>query len=106
MNIVCNGSAICPKKLVKYLGAELDQTLSGESMAGKVLSGESMAGKVLSGESMSGKVLSKVYAQISFLYIKAKFLDCETRKLLASALFNATMTTLAAPGISALLRQQ
>ena len=38
LNIFCNGSKIKSKTTVKYLGAELDQTLSGETTAAKVIS--------------------------------------------------------------------
>ena len=37
LKIVCNGSEINHCSVVKYLGAELDQSLDGEVMAGKVL---------------------------------------------------------------------
>ena len=37
LNIKCKGSKIEPKDKVKYLGAILDQTLSGESMVNSIL---------------------------------------------------------------------
>ena len=66
MKVVCNGKSISPRPTVKYLGVDLDQSLSGETMA--------------------GKVVNKVYARLRFLHRKGKYLDCDTRKLLASAL--------------------
>ena len=66
LNIVCNGTTLAKKCNVKYLGAELDQSLNGEVMA--------------------GKVLSKVYGRLKFLYRKSGFLDYHSKKLLASAL--------------------
>ena len=64
--IVCNSSEINHCSVVKYLGAELDQSLDGEVMA--------------------GKVLNKVYSRLKNLYRKSKFLNQNTKKLLASAL--------------------
>ena len=66
LEIVCNGSEINHCSVVKYLGAELDQSLDGEVMA--------------------GKVLKKVYSRLKNLYRKSKFLNQNTKKLLASAL--------------------
>ena len=66
LKIVCNSSEINHCSVVKYLGAELDQSLDGEVMA--------------------GKVLNKVYSRLKNLYHKSKFLNQNTKKLLASAL--------------------
>ena len=67
LNILCNDSTkIKSKSTVKYLGAELDQALSGEMMA--------------------AKVISRANGRLKFLYRKAKFFDSSIRKLLASAL--------------------
>ena len=66
LSVVCDDTKISSSSTVKYLGAELDQSLDGEEMA--------------------RKVVNKVYARIKFLYRKSQFLDTNTRKLLASAL--------------------
>ena len=66
LRVVCNDTKISSSSRVKYLGAELDQSLDGEEMA--------------------RKVVNKVYARIKFLYRKSQFLDTNTRKLLAAAL--------------------
>ena len=52
LNIECKGSKIEPKDKVKYLGAILDQTLSGESMV--------------------NSFLQRANARLTFLYRKQK----------------------------------
>ena len=66
LNIQCNSTNIQSKSVVKYLGAEIDQYVSGEDMA--------------------QKTIKKVSSRTKFLARKRKYLDAETMKLLASAL--------------------
>ena len=66
LKIQCNNIDVVSKTKVKYLGIELDQKLNGEHTA--------------------NYVISKVSARIKFLYRKAKYIDCQTLKLLASAI--------------------
>ena len=66
LNISCNGATISATSSVKYLGATLDQNLSGETIA--------MA------------VIGKANSRLKFLYRKSKFLTMHTRKLLVSSL--------------------
>jgi hypothetical protein len=66
MEISCNGKIIDAVHSVKYLGATLDQSLSGEPMA--------------------RSVISKANARLKFLYRKRDFLTQHTRKLLVTSL--------------------
>jgi len=66
LNVQCNGTNIRPKSTVKYLGAEIDNYVSGENKA--------------------SKIIEKVSSRTTFLTRKSKYLDNETMKLLASAL--------------------
>lgn len=66
LNIVCNGTTITSTKSVKYLGADLDQCLSGESIA--------------------NQVIKKANAKLMFLYRKSSFLNRYTKQLLVSSL--------------------
>ena len=66
LNIICNDVPIASKTSVKYLGVDIDQSLSGELVA--------------------DKVISKANARLKFLYRQAKFLNPHCKKLLASAL--------------------
>lgn len=66
LKIECKGSAIEPKDKVKYLGAILEQTLTGESMV--------------------NSILQKANARLKFLYRKQKFLNLHTKKLLVMSL--------------------
>ena len=65
LNIECKGSKIEPKDKVKYLGAILDQTLSGESMV--------------------NSILQRANARLK-TYWKQKFLNFHTEKLLVMSL--------------------
>ena len=64
--IVCNGHTIKSTQSVKYLGLNIDNTLSGETIV--------------------NNIVSKVNSRLKFLYRQARFLDFKTRKYLCSAL--------------------
>ena len=66
LNIMCGDTLIAPKSEIKYLGLDLDQSLSGE-----------ITGK---------KVIKKANSRLKFLYRKGKYLNDYTKKLLVSAL--------------------
>jgi ribonuclease P/MRP protein subunit RPP40 len=66
LNVECNGTIIQAKPSVKYLGAEIDQNVSGEYMA--------------------CNVIKKVSSRTKFLARKSRYLDKDTMKLLAAAL--------------------
>ena len=66
LGINCNGTQISSKSSVKYLGVDLDQTLSGQIIA--------------------NKVISKIGARLKYLFRQSTFLTTNSRKLLASAL--------------------
>ena len=66
MNVRCNGTIVKSNSVVKYLGSEIDQYMSGENM-------------VL-------KVVKKVSSRTKFLARKSKYLDQNTLKMLASAI--------------------
>ena len=57
---------LSPQSLFKYLGLNIDNCLSGESIV--------------------NSIVSKVNSRLKFLYRQARFLDCKTRKYLCSAL--------------------
>ena len=66
LNITCNDIKIQSTASVTYLGAELDQSLSGEAMG--------------------AKIIKKSSSRLRYLYRKGKFLTSHAKKLLASAL--------------------
>jgi hypothetical protein len=66
LDIVCNETSISSTKSVKYLGVNLDQSLSGESTA--------------------NQVIKKANAKLKFLYRKSSFLNRYTKQLLVSSL--------------------
>ncbi|XP_077999998.1 uncharacterized protein LOC144452726 [Glandiceps talaboti] len=66
MQVSCGGVDIAARQCVQYLGADLDQSLSGETMA--------------------AKVVKKSHSRLKFLYRTKKFLDTNIRKLLANCL--------------------
>ena len=66
LNVTCNGQAIHSTTSVKYLGATLDQSLTGESMA--------------------SAIIKKANARLKFLYRKQAYLTEHTKRLLVSAL--------------------
>ena len=64
--IKCGDNLITPKSEIKYLGLDIDQSLSGE-----------ITGK---------KVIKKANSRLKFLYRKGRYLNDYTKKLLVSAL--------------------
>ena len=66
LNIVCNDVQLESKSSVKYLGATIDQNMSGKTMG--------------------TNVVKKVNSGLKFLYRKSGFLNFSHRKLLCSAL--------------------
>ena len=69
MEIVCNGKEIVAKDSVKYLGAILDQDMSGQSMG--------------------TTALKKINKCLKLLYRKADSLDSKCRKMLCQALLQS-----------------
>lgn len=66
LNIECAGSKLANRPSVKYLGVDLDQSLSGESIA--------------------RKLVTKTNGKLKFLYRNTKSFNLVTKKLLVSAL--------------------
>ena len=66
LNVPCDGQILTGKSCVKYLGVELDQSLSGNQIA--------------------EAVLRKANAKLKFVYRQTRQFDMETKKLLTSAL--------------------
>ena len=66
MDITCNGINSGSKSSVSYLGADLDQSLTGESMG--------------------LRVIKKANSRLKFLYRKGSFLNFRAKKLLITAL--------------------
>lgn len=66
IQVQCAGNTLTCNTHVKYLGAKLDQSLSGDGMA--------------------ENVISKSNARLKFLYRQVKNVDLKTKKLLVSAL--------------------
>ena len=66
IEVTCDGQLLSSKSCVKYLGVELDQSLSGSQIA--------------------DKIISKANAKIKFLYRQTRHFDMDTKKLLTSAL--------------------
>ena len=66
LKITCNNKQIHSTDSVTYLGAELDQSLSGEAMG--------------------SKIIKKASSRLRYLYRKGKYLTSHAKKLLASAL--------------------
>ena len=65
------GTVIEPRDKVKYLGAVLEQTLTGQSIA--------------------NSVLQKANARLKFLYRKLKFLSLHIKKLLIMSLIHVIL---------------
>ena len=66
MNISCGGTPVAARSSVRYLGVDLDQNLNGKSIA--------------------ENILKKGNSRLKFLWRQAKYLNRNSRKLLASAL--------------------
>ena len=66
LKVTCNRVSITRKTSVGYLGAEIDQNVSGEAIV--------------------NKVLSKVNGRLKFLIRKSKFLDLKTRISVVNAI--------------------
>ena len=66
LSVTCNGQVINSTDSVKYLGATLDQSLTGEYMA--------------------KSIIQKANARLKFLYRKRAYLTAHTKRLLVSAL--------------------
>ena len=66
LKINVNGIDIAANNVVKYLGADLEQNLSGECMG--------------------VKVVKKVNSRLKYLYRKGKYLDHNSKKLLVNSL--------------------
>ena len=69
LDITCGNTKILPKSEIKYLGLDIDQSLSGE----------------VTGD----KVIKKANSRLKFLYRKGKYLNTGTKKLLVSALIQS-----------------
>ena len=85
----CKGTVIEPREKVKYLGAVLEQTLTGESIA--------------------NSVLQKANARLKFLYRKQKFLNLHIKKLLIMSLIQCHFDYACSfwyPGLSKLLKNR
>ena len=85
LNILCAGNPIKSKTQVKYLGVELDQSLSGEIIA--------------------RKIIGKSNAKLKFLYRQARNLDIVTKKTLVSALIQCHMDYACAAWFSGLSKK-
>jgi hypothetical protein len=66
LDITCNGQVIKSTSSVKYLGATLDQSLTGESMA--------------------SSIIKKANSRLKFLYRKQAYLTEHTKRLLVSSI--------------------
>ena len=66
IDVTCDGQILASKSCVKYLGATLDQSLSGSQIA--------------------DNIISKSNAKLKFLYRQTRHFDSHTKKLLTSAL--------------------
>ena len=89
LNISCEGTSIEAKDNVKYLGAVLDQCLSGENMV--------------------TSIIQKANARLKFLYRKQRFLNFETKKLLVMSMIQCHFDYACSfwyPGISKFLRNR
>lgn len=69
MNIVCNGNVIVAKDSVKYLGAIIDQDMSGRSMG--------------------VSAIKKINKGLKFMYRKKDFFDTKCRKMLCQSLLQS-----------------
>lgn len=89
LNISCKGTVIEAKDTVKYLGAVLEQSLSGENMV--------------------RSIIQKANARLKFLYRKQRFLNFKTKKLLVMSLIQCHFDYACSfwyPGLTQLLRNK
>ena len=89
LQISCKGTNIESKEIVKYLGAVLEQCLSGESMV--------------------KLIIQKANARLKFLFRKQKFLNLHSKKLLVMSLIQCHFDYACGfwyPGLSQLLRNR
>ena len=89
LNISCRGTDIEPKERVKYLGATLEQCLSGESMV--------------------KSIIQKANARLKFLYRKQKYLNLHTKRLLVMSLIQCHFDYACSfwyPGLTQFLRNR
>ena len=89
LQILCKGTNIESKEVVKYLGAVLEQCLSGESMV--------------------KLIIQKVNARLKFLFRKQKFLNLHSKKLLVMSRIQCHFDYACSfwyPGLSQLLRNR
>ena len=89
LQISCKGTNIESKEVVKYLGAVLEQCLSGESMV--------------------KLIIQKANARLKFLFRKQKFLNLHSKKLLVMSLIQCHFDYACSfwyPGLSQLLRNR
>ena len=89
LNVSCNEVNITSTSSVKYLGAIMDQCLSGESIA--------------------TSVINKANSRLKFLYRKSKFLTMHTRKLLVMSLIQCHFDYACSswyPGLTMLLKKK
>ena len=89
LQISCKGTNIESKEVVKYLGAVLEQCLSGESMV--------------------NLIIQKANARLKFLFRKQKFLNLHSKKLLVMSFIQCHFDYACSfwyPGLSQLLRNR
>ena len=89
LRISCKGTQIESKEEVKYLGAVLEQCLSGETMV--------------------KSIVQKANARLKFLYRKQKFLNLHSKKLLVMSLIQCHFDYACSfwyPGLSKFLRER
>lgn len=85
IDVTCDGQVLDCKSCVKYLGVELDQSLSGSQTA--------------------EKIISKSNAKLKFLYRQTRKMDFNTKKLLVSALIQCHMDYASASWYSGLTKR-
>ena len=85
LEVTCNGVKIESKSSVKYLGVDIDQSLSGEVTG--------------------GKVIKKVNSRLQFIYRKAQYLNTYCKKLLVSALIQCHLDYSCSSWYSSLTRK-
>jgi hypothetical protein len=89
LKVKCNGTDISSSSSVKYLGATIEQSLTGESIA--------------------RSLIDKVNSRLKFLYRNKRFLSMHTKKLLVSSLIQCHYDYACAmwyPGLSKYLKDR